>query len=71
MDTDDCTRFLAGGELVGELDSRDDELLELVELDLDRLRDGDRLEVLPAGEGVLEPDRDFVLLLVDLDDFIT
>lgn len=39
---------------------REVELEELEELLLDRDLEGDRLEVLPEGDGVLEPDRDFV-----------
>lgn len=54
----------------GELEPRDPLELELDELDLERDRDGDLLDVLPDGEGVLEPERDFfnfVFWIISLD----
>lgn len=63
-ETDDCTLPRAGGELVGDELPLEVELLELDELLLDLDLEGDRLEVLPEGEGVLEPDLDFVFDVV-------
>lgn len=54
-----------GGELVGLLEPRDVDDEDLVELDPDRDLEGDRLDVLPDGEGVREPERDFLVDFVD------
>lgn len=53
---------------MGELEPREVDDDELLELDLDRDLEGDLLELLPDGDGVRDPDLDFVLLVV-FEDF--